>query len=295
MSYKIIPDYRIFTDATADFSSDMMVDLPRVTVIPMSVMVGDDSFLYGPRGNLTTGQFYAMQRQGKFASTSQINGMTYQAAFEEALRDGKDVLYLCFSSGISGTLNAARLCMEDLRLQYPQRKLICVDTLCASVGEGFLVREAARKQYEGLTIEELAAWVMENRLNVCHWFTVNTFEHLKHGGRVSGAAATVGSMLNIKPLLHMDQDGCLKLVKKPRGRHRAMTKQLTCMKQGWLPEISPMVVIGHGDDLETANMLKNEIMEQFPQADVHIADIGPVIGAHTGPGILALIYWGSNR
>ena len=295
MAYKIIPEYCIFTDATADFSEEMMVDLPRVRVVPMTVSVDDDAFLYGPKGNLSARQFYGMQRQGKFASTSQINEAAYRAAFEDALREGRDVLYLGFSSGMSGTLNAARLCMETLRPMYPQRRLISVDTLCASVGEGFLVREAARMQYAGMGIEELAAWVGENRLKVCHWFTVDTLEHLRHGGRISPAAAAVGSMLSIKPLLHVDREGRLQVVKKPRGRRRAIAEQVACIKGGWTPEVSPLLVIGHGDDDEGARMLREAVLRQLPQADVHIADIGPIIGAHTGPGMLALIYWGNNR
>lgn len=295
MSYKIIPNYRIFTDATADFSSDMMVGLPRVEVIPMEVTVGDDHFLYGPGGNLSVKQFYAMQRGGKFATTSQINPIVYRKAFESALKNGYDVLYLGFSSGMSGSFNNARLCMEELQQEYPQRKLICIDTLGGSVGESFLVREAARKQYEGMNIDELAAWAKTQKLKVCHWFTVDIFDHLKHGGRVSATAAAVGGLLNIKPMLHVDEVGKLSVVKKPRGRRKAIHEQIECMKAGWQPEISPLVVIGHGDDIDAAMMLKEAAKDKFPDADIHIAEIGPIIGAHTGPGMLALIYWGSNR
>lgn len=295
MSYKIIPNYKIFTDATADFSSSMLQGLPRVEIIPMEVTVGDDSFLYGPGSNLSVRQFYAMQRGGKFATTSQINPVTYRKAFEKALKEGYDILYLGFSSGMSGCYNSARLCMDELRKEYPQRKILCPDTLCASVGEAFLVREALRKQYEGMDIDDLAAWVEQYKLNVCHWFTVDVFDHLKHGGRVSAASAAVGGMLNIKPMLHVDHDGKLGVVKKPRGRNKAIKEQIAQMQAGWQPEISPLVVIGHGDDPEAADKLKQAVESQFPQADIHIAEIGPIIGAHTGPGMLALIYWGSNR
>ena len=295
MSYKIIPDYKIFTDATADFSSSMLQGLPRVEIIPMEVTVGDDNFLYGPGSNLSVRQFYAMQRGGKFATTSQINPVTYRKSFEKALKEGYDILYLGFSSGMSGCYNSARLCMDELRKEYPQRKILCPDTLCASVGEAFLVREALRKQYEGMDIDDLAAWVELYKLNVCHWFTVDVFDHLKHGGRVSAASAAVGGMLNIKPLLHVDDSGKLAVVKKPRGRHKAIREQIACMKAGWWPEISPLVVIGHGDDPEAAMMLKEAVEAEFTGADIHIAGIGPIIGAHTGPGMLALIYWGGNR
>lgn len=132
-------------------------------------------------------------------------------------------------------------------MEHPDRKLIVVDTLCAAVGEAMLVREAARKQQEGLTIEELAAWVEENRLKICHWFTVDSFDHLKHGGRVSAAAAAVGTMLQIKPLLHVDEEGKLRVAEKPRGCKQAIRTQVAHMKEGWTPEMGKLVVIGHGD------------------------------------------------
>ena len=295
MSYKIIPDYKIFTDATADFCPSMLEGLPRIEVIPMEVTVGDDSFLYGPGSTLSVKQFYAMQRGGKFATTSQINPVTYRKAFEPALKAGYDILYLGFSSGMSGCFNNARLCMEELKEEYPERKLYCMDGLCASAGESFFVREALRKQYEGMNIDDLATWIDAQKLNVCHWFTVDTFDHLKHGGRVSAVSAVVGGMLNIKPMLHVDESGKLVVAKKPRGKRQAIRELIAKMQEGWLPEISPLVVIGHGDDMEAAVMLKESVEAKFPNADIHIAEIGPIIGAHTGPGMLAVIYWGSNR
>ena len=295
MSYKIIPDYKIFTDATADFCPSMLEGLPRIEVIPMEVTVGDDSFLYGPGSTLSVKQFYAMQRGGKFATTSQINPVTYRKAFEPALKAGYDILYLGFSSGMSGCFNNARLCMEELKEEYPERKLYCMDGLCASAGESFFVREALRKQYEGMNIDDLATWIDAQKLNVCHWFTVDTFDHLKHGGRVSAVSAVVGGMLNIKPMLHVDESGKLVVAKKPRGRRQAIRELVARMQEGWLPEVSPLVVIGHGDDIEAAVMLKESVEAKFPNADIHIAEIGPIIGAHTGPGMLAVIYWGSNR
>ena len=295
MSYKIIPDYKIFTDATADFCPSMLEGLPRIEVIPMEVLVGEDSFLYGPGSTLSVKQFYAMQRGGKFATTSQINPVTYRKAFEPALKAGYDVLYLGFSSGMSGCFNNARLCMEELKEEYPGRKLYCMDGLCASAGESFFVREALRKQYEGMDIDDLAAWIDAQKLNVCHWFTVDTFDHLKHGGRVTAVSATVGGMLNIKPMLRVDESGKLVVAKKPRGRRQAIRELVARMQEGWLPEISPFVVIGHGDDMEAAVMLKESIEHKFSDADIHIVEIGPIIGAHTGPGMLAVLYWGNNR
>ncbi len=287
--------YQIFSDATADACPSMMAGLPPVTIIPMEVTLGDEPYTYGPGGNLTVEQFYAAQRAGKFASTSQINPLVYRKAFEESRKAGLDVLYLCFSSGLSGTIERARQCMRELAEEYPQRKLICVDTLCASAGEGFIVCEALRRQAEGMSMEALAAWVKENRLRVCHWFTVDTFDHLRHGGRVSGAAAVIGTALQIKPLLHVDDTGHLQVMGKPRGRRKAIETKLSFMRQGWRPDLGKMVIVGHGDCPADAQLLKDAIAAGFPEADIHIVPIGPIIGAHTGPDMLAIIYWGDNR
>ena len=287
--------YKLFSDVTADVSEELMRGMPEVELVPMQVELGGENYIYGPVGDLTVEHFYAEQRAGKFASTSQINPMVYRECFEKTLKAGEDILYLCFSSGLSSTLQSANLCAQELREEYPERKLIVVDTLCAAVGEAMLVREAARKQQEGLTIEELAAWVEENRLKICHWFTVDSFDHLRHGGRVSAAAADVGTMLQIKPLLHVDDEGKLRVAEKPRGRKQAIRTQIAHMKEGWTPEMGRLVVIGHGDCPEDAEQLRQAVLREFPDADIRTAYIGPIIGAHTGPGMLALIYWGANR
>ena len=287
--------YRIFTDSTADVSPEQLEKLTQVTYIPMDITLGDQAYTYGPGGNITAKEFYAAQRAGKFASTSQINPDTYLHCFEESLAKGEDVLYLCFSSGLSGTFQAVRLYAEDLRDQYPQRKIVCIDTLCASIGEGLLVAEAARLQAAGMDMEELAQWVADHRLESCHWFTVDTFEHLKHGGRVSAATAAVGSLLQIKPMLRLSETGELAVTEKPRGNRRAMEALLKRMRQGWTPQLSPTVIVGHGDCPDRAEELRRAVQAEFPTAQVTIAPIGPVIGAHTGPGMLALVFWGTER
>lgn len=287
--------YQLFTDATADMCDAMLAGLPHIEIIPMEVLVGDIDYLYGPRGNLSVDEFYAMQREGKFASTSQISPDTYRSAFEPYLQKGQDILYLAFSSGMSGTINSARLCARELMEDYPNRKICCVDTLCASVGEGFLVREVARKQAEGLELDKLVEWIEEQRLKVCHWFTVDTFQHLLHGGRVSAVSAAAGTVLNIKPLLHVDEEGKLKVMEKPRGHKYALRAKLEHMEQGWNQELGKLVVVGHADCPEVGKELCEQVREQFPEAEIIMADIGPVIGAHTGPGMSAVIYWGNNR
>lgn len=291
----ILPAYTIFTDATADLNDRMMDGLPRVEIIPMEVEFGADSYTFGPCGNITVQQFYAMQRAGKYASTTQINPMTYMDCFEKALGNGKDILYLCFSTGLSKTLQNAKYCAELLKQDYPDRRIIVIDTLCASAGEGFLVREAARKQAEGFTMDELAEWVLAHRLEVCHWFTVDTFDHLRHGGRVSAASAAIGNVLSIKPLLHVDEQGRLQVAKKPRGQRQAMRELLAHLDAGWNPDLGRAILVAHGDNPDGAAALTAEIRSSFPDADLIQGTIGPVIGAHTGPGMLAVLYWGTNR
>ena len=260
--------YQIFTDATSDLAPELTAGLPSVEMIPMNVEIGGTEYSYGSPEGITAKEFYRLQRAGNFATTSQINPTIYFKHFEPCLRQGTDILYLCFSSGLSGTYQSAFLAVEE---------------------------QAAKKQREGLSIDELASWVMEHRLEVCHWFTVDTFTHLKHGGRVSGAAAAMGTALQIKPLLHVDSEGKLQAVEKPRGRKKAVTTQIARMEQGWKPELGKSILIGHADDPEAADMLKERLLEQFPDSEICIAYIGPIIGAHTGPGALALIYWGNNR
>ena len=172
--------YQLYTDATADFCPEMAAPYAEIKVIPMELTVGEEPHTYGPGGDLTVKDFYEALRGGKFASTSQINPVVYEEAFRKTLEEGKDILYLCFSSGLSSTYQSVPIAVKDLEEEFPERKIVCIDTLCASVGEGFLVREAARLQSEGLSMEELADWVMAHRLDICHWFTVDMFDHLRH-------------------------------------------------------------------------------------------------------------------
>ena len=287
--------YQIFTDATADCSPQWYKSLPPVGIVPMRVEIGGQEYLYGPDGTISVQRFYDLQKAGNYASTAQITPTQYFQSFEPALKAGNDVLYLCFSSGMSGTFQSAQVCVEELREEYPDRNIVCLDTLCASVGEGFLVCKAARRQAEGYTLEELSRWVTLHRLEVCHWFTVDVFDHLRRGGRVPAGTAVFGTALQIKPLLHVNQDGELAVVEKPRGRKQAIKAQLAKMEQSWLPEMGKTVVVGHGACPDGARVLQDAVQDRFPEATVLTADIGPIIGAHTGPGMLALTYWGNAR
>ena len=287
--------YQIITDATADLNDELLSGLPEVRIIPMNVQVNGREYLFGPGGNIDCDEFYAFLRNGQFASTSQINPATYREYFEPILQDGRDLLYLCFSSGLSRTIESARTAIAELQEEYPERTILCLDTLCAAVGEGLFVMEAARKQIQGMDIHSLYNWLEEHRLNLCHWVTVDTFDHLKHGGRVSTTSAAVGTMLGIKPLIHVDENGKLVAVGKPRGKKKALEALVSNMEKGWLPEISKQVIIGHGDSLDVARELRDLVAARFPEAEILIAPIGPVIGAHAGPGVMPVFFWGNNH
>lgn len=287
--------YQIFADATADLVGAPGDELPSVKVIPMHVEICGRNYNFGPGGDLQIPDFYRMQRAGNYAATSQINPATYVQHFLPVLQDGKDILYFSFSSGMSGTCQSARMASQELLKRFPDRKILCVDTLGATMTEVLLIRKAVAMQENGESIEAVAAWIEENRLRVCAWFVVDTFEHLHHGGRVSTATAAVGTMLGIKPMLHIDEAGKLECTARPRGRKKAMEALIAKFAQGWQPELCSTVTIVHAGNPDGAEELKKLIFPQFPDAEIEICELGPVIGAHTGPGLLALIYWGNNR
>ena len=214
---------------------------------------------------------------------------------EPLLQAGKDVLILAFSSGLSTTCNSAEVAAEELREQYPQRKLYVVDTLCASLGQGLLVWLAAREQKKGRSIEEVRDWAEAHKQAVCHQFTVQDLKFLKRGGRITATTAVLGSMLQIKPLLHVDQEGKLTAVGKARGRHAALKARVDRMEKTVTDEGRETVFISHGDCRGDADKVAEMVRERFGTRDIRINYIGPVIGAHSGPGTLALFYLGTER
>lgn len=287
--------YQIVTDATADLTEELLTGLPRVRIIPMEIQVADEPYFYGREGGISVDTFYQKLRSGCYASTSQVNPAAYMDCFSSVLESGFDLLYLGFTAGMSGMYQNALLCAAELREDYPGRRIICLDTKCAAIGQGMLVREAARRQAEGMSLDDLCDWVEQHKMNACHWFTVDTFEHLRHGGRVSSAVAVVGTALQIKPLLRVSPEGTLEVIEKPRGPKHAMRALLSHMEGGWSPEISTTVIVGHGDCMDRAQDLCREIQTRYPEAQIFIAPIGPVIGSHTGPGMLAVTFWGNGR
>lgn len=287
--------YVVMTDSSADLTAELVEKL-GLDVIPLSVNVGEKSFMnYPDEREIGSHEFYEMLRGGANAKTSAVNVDTFVNAMSVHLKQGKDVLYLGFSSGLSSTYNAGAIAAEELRAAYPDRKILTVDTLCASLGQGLLVYLTVQKVLAGATIEEAAAFAEENRLHLCHWFTVDDLFFLKRGGRVSAATALVGSALGIKPVLHVDNEGHLINVSKARGRKNSILALVDRMEKSAIDPAKQTIFISHGDCLADAEFLADELRKRFGISDITINFVGPVIGAHSGPGTLALFFLGEER
>ena len=285
-------DYVIFTDSTCDLDAEHLKKLGVIT-IPLSFTYEGKSYIDGE--GLSYKDFYNLLKEKKNITTSQINTGTFFEEFEPYLKAQKDIFYIAFSSGLSGTYTSAEIAKAGLMEKYPKRKIIIIDSLCASMGEGLLVHYAAEKKNDGVSIEELAEWVENNKLNVCHWFTVDDLFHLKRGGRVSSVSAFLGTMLGVKPILHVDNAGKLIPMEKVRGRKAALTSLVEHMKKSAQITSKDVVFISHGDSIDDANFVKELVLKEFRVKDVKINYIGSVIGAHAGPGTIALFFMGQNR
>lgn len=290
-----MPDFVILTDSSADLSADMVQKL-NVEVLPLGFVLDNQTYRnYPDNREMDPHVFYERLRAGDVATTTAVNVAEYVEALEPLLQAGKDVLVLAFSSGLSTTYNSSRLAVEELSAKYPERKLYTVDTLCASLGQGLLVWYAARERDRGRSIEEVRDWIEEHRLNICHQFTVDDLHFLKRGGRISAATAVVGTMLQIKPVLHVDDEGHLINIGKARGRQASLKALVDKMEQTALDSGSLTVFISHGDCPEDARTVADMVKKRFGVEEVYINYVGPVIGAHSGPGTVALFYAGTER
>ena len=285
----------LMTDSSANLTTEI-IEKFGIEVIPMIFLVnGVEHRSYRKGENVDIKQYYDMMRNKEDIKTSLLSPETYQEAFRPFLEDGKDILYIGFSSGLSGTYQSSAIAAEMLREEYPQRKIITWDSLCASMGEGLMVYYAAKMKEEGKSIDEILSWLDENKLNLCHWFTVDDLFFLKRGGRVSGATAVIGSALGIKPVLHVDDNGKLIPVSKVRGRKQAMNALVSKMEETAIEPEKQTIFISHGDCLDEAEYVAKCIKEKFGTDDIVINYIDPVIGAHSGPGTLALFFLGNER
>ena len=283
-------DYVILTDSGTDLSPEKAKEIGVRVIDLMVIMEGGEPT---PNREVAPKDFYDFLRSKKMATTSAVNVETFSEVMEEIVKEGKDVIYMGFSSGLSATFSAGRLAAEEVGEKYPESKVLAVDTLAASLGQGLFVYLAAKMKEQGATIDEVYSWAESNKLNLCHWFTVNDLMFLKRGGRVSAVTAVAGTMLNIKPVLHVDNEGHLINIAKARGRKAAIHALFDKMKATYTGE-DRTVFISHGDCLDDAKYLAALIKSEYGIESV-IGYVGPVIGAHSGPGTLALFYIGSER
>ncbi len=284
--------YRIFADSACDIKPEILSEW-GVSSLKLTFRFEGGEELF--EGDMTEADFYAKMRNGGVAKTAAINSETFRAAFAEALSGGEDVLYLGFSSGLSSTYNAARIACDSLRSEYPERTLIALDTLCASAGYGLLLYLTAQKKREGASLAQAAEFAEATKFSVCHWFTVEDLVYLKRGGRISSTAAFVGNMLGIKPVLHMDNEGHLVSVAKVRGRRTSV--EALADKYGELA-VDPSggtVFISHGDCADDVERLKASLERRYSAHVMLTADIGTVIGSHSGPGTIAVFFIGKER
>ena len=287
-------EYVIFTDSTTDLTPELVAEMD-VQVLPMRFMLdGKEYRNYPDNRELSPKEFYDKLRAGSMSTTSQINSVAFIEAFTPVLEAGKDILYVAFSSGLSGTYQSACLAAEDLREQFPERTIECVDTLQASMGEGLVAYAAAMLKKDGMPLTELAAWLRENVQRFCAWFTVDDLMFLKRGGRLSGVAAVAGTLLGIKPVLHVDPDGHLIAMEKVRGRKASLDGLVRHFETSAENHADQTVFISHGDCLEDCQYVADKI-KAFGVKRICIGTIGPVIGAHSGPGTVALFFTGSPR
>lgn len=288
-------EYIIVTDSAADLPASM-VEEPGVEVLPLSFTIEDHTYEDHPdRRAMPIEQFYGLLRQGKMATTSAVNVSQYTELLEPVLQSGRDVLVLAFSSGLSTTYNSSAIAVEELREKYPERTIVTFDTKCASMGQALLVFLVAQKANAGATIQEAAEYAQEIRPHLAHWFTVDDLNHLKRGGRVSAAAAVMGTMLNIKPVLHVDDEGRLIPVSKVRGRKASLAALLQKMEETGVDLEQQTVFLSHGDCEEEALALRDQIQERFHPARIEVGPIGPIIGTHSGPGTMALFFLATQR
>lgn len=286
--------FKIITDSTADLPEEYLKEHDLGCVNLCYMMNG---ITYGRGQELDWKEFYAMMRDGRMPTTSQVNPEEAKEYLEQVIKTEKEILWIAFSSGLSGTYNSVRMAAQEVMEEHPDCKIIVIDSLCASLGEGLLVHKAVMLREEGKTLEEVAEWVQAHILNLVHVFTVDDLFHLHRGGRVSKAAAVLGTLAGIKPRLHVDNEGHLILIDKVRGRKKSLTALVDYMEEkiGSYRDKNDVIFISHGDAQEDAEFVRDLVKERFGIESFVINRVGPTIGAHSGPGTIALFFMGDER
>lgn len=285
-------DYVITVNSTVDLPKEWLEER-QVPVVPLRYTI--DGQTYTDMEGLSAKEFFEKLREGKMSVTSQVNPEEAAEMLEPYVKEGKDILHLGFSSGLSGTLNSMRIAGQMLEEKYPEAKVIVIDTLCACLGEALLLYKALQVKAQGKTIDETAQWVEENKLHICHDVTVDDLNHLHRGGRVSKTTAVLGTLVQIKPIIHMDNEGKLQVIGKERGRKKSLNKIVDMaaeQSKGWDNDI---IMITHGDCIEDAEYVAKRVREKMGIDNILINNIGTVIGSHTGPGVVAVFCMGNQR
>lgn len=285
-------EYLITTDACADLPKEYILE-NNIKVMPLYYCL--DDVIYGEEEEMEPHAFYEKMKGGSMPTTMACNPEYVEMAFRDILEKGFDILHIAFSSALSSSFNSAVIAANDLREEYPQRRIEVIDSKCASMGQGLLVYKLVQMKEKGESLDRALSWVDENLLHVCHNFTVNDLYHLHRGGRVSKATAVVGTLINVKPVLHVDDEGKLMSLQNVRGRKKSIQALVDIMKKESEGYDNDIVFISHGDCLEDAEKLANIIKEQLGIEKFMIHYVGPTIGTHSGPGTLALFYMGKKR
>lgn len=286
-------NYTIFTDSGCDLSQEVLEQW-NIKYCCLSFTFDNDEQIYY-NYDLPTEEFYQKMRDGHIAKTSGVNVDKFKDAFTEELKNGNDILYLGFSSGLSVTYSCAHSAAEELRVEFPDRKIITIDTLSASGGLGLLVYLAKEKRDEGLDIDKAADYIKELIPKICHWYTVEDLVYLKRGGRISPAVAMIGGVLGIKPVMHMDNEGHLVNISKARGRNASLKALVDKYGELALNPSDSTIFISHGDCIDDAKKVASMIKQKYGTSTDLITNVGPVIGAHAGPGTIALFFIGKER
>lgn len=288
-------DYILLTDSSCDLPAEMYAELD-LKYVPLTFHHNDEVYKnYHDERDIRIKDFYEQMRHGKVFKTSALNIQDFASAMEPFLTEGKDILYIGFSSGLSSTYNASETAANELKEKYPDRKIYTVDSKSASLGQGLLVYLAAKQRQLGKSIEEVRDYAEEMKLKVCHYFTVDDMKYLKRGGRISGATAAIATVLNIKPVMYVDNNGKLVAIEKARGRKAAVKSLINRAVEGAVQPNEQVFFISHGDCIEEAQQLGETLKEQLKVKQIVYNNIGPVIGSHSGPGTLAMFFIGKQR
>ncbi len=288
-------EYIIVTDSSADLTQELVEEL-GISVLPLSFTIRGTTLEDHPdKRNMSSKEFYQLLRDGETSTTAAVNMQQYMDLLDPVLSGGKDVLILSFTSCLSKTCQASMMAAAELREKFPERRIEVVDTLCASAGQGLLVWCAGKKRLAGESLDAVRDWCEDNKMKVCHWITVNDLMHLKRGGRISATTAWAGTLLQIKPIIHLDDQGKLDTVDKARGRRAALDYLVNKVADTAFEPREQTVFLSHSDCLEDTEYIAQQLKEKCGVKDVKICDIGPVIGSHTGPGCAVVFFFGQPR